>query len=89
MERTNVWLLVMVFGLLSLAIANAIINVQNESWADLAFSLCMMCLFIPLPENLKFLHAKINQDFYRSKTVSVIHSISAFAFMVGLVGKVI
>lgn len=89
MEKTNVWLVVMVFALLGLSLANAIINVQTESWADLAFSLCMMFLLIPLPENLKFLHAKLNQDFYRSKTVSIIHSLSAFAFMVGLVGKVI
>jgi len=87
--KKNSWLLVMLALLLGLAVTNAFINYEMQAWADLAFSLSMICILVPIPDNIKFITAKLQNEYFRSKTVAVLHSAAAFAFVGGVLGKVI
>jgi len=87
MKNINVWVLVMVAALLSLALANAFINIQQQAWADLSFSLAMILLLVPFPQNLRFISQKLASKPSRETSVMVLHSLASVAFLGGMVVK--
>ena len=87
MKNINVWALVMVAALLSLALANAFINILQQAWADLSFSLAMILLLVPLPQNLRFISQKLASKPSREASVKVLHSLASVAFLGGMVVK--
>ena len=88
MEK-NPWFFVILALLICLAGANALINIELRAWADLSFSLSMLCLLIPIPDNIKFVTAKLSNQYFRSSSVAALHYTAGFAFLGGVIGKII
>lgn len=87
MDMKKNGLMAMLVILLCLAMANAMLHIQQQAWGDVLWALGIIMILFPLPDNVRFISAKLGKVQVKSTLVNSLHGIAGVLFVTGLLLK--